>query len=76
MSAATIDLHHKLYRAKAIDEAMTLVAGSAEDVRLTKTREGDHYRVCIEGIEPTEARDLLAEVADAALVITVEQDRR
>ena len=73
MTVATLKLHARLYRAQAIDEALDLIVQEHEGVGFTKRREGDYYLV---EATPGATPDLLAEIADAALVITVEQDHR
>ncbi len=77
MSSGNIKLHARLYRAQAIDESMAMVAGETDGFDFSRSRVGDHYVVSIEGIEnPVAAGHQLAEVADIALVLTVERDRR
>lgn len=74
MTINPIRLHRKLYRARAIDEALSLVAEATPGVRFSRSREGEHYVVRADGPPEADLSDLLAEVADAALVITVERD--
>lgn len=77
MSSESIKLHAKLYRARAIDEAISIVSEEAEGAELTRQRVGDHHVVTIGGDVGGEAgRHHLAEVGDIALVLTVDQDRR
>lgn len=68
-----IRLHARLYRAKAIDGAIARVLEDHHGATLTRRREGDYHLVEAGGSDASQA--LLAEVADIALVATVEQER-
>ena len=76
MKPPHIRLHRKLYRARAVDQAIEMASTEGTDLRIERQRDGDHHVVTIEGLELDEAREALAEIADAALMITVELDRR
>lgn len=69
-------LHAKLYRAKAIDEAIELARDSSKVARLSRKRAGDYHEITIQGVEESDQAELLAELADAALQITVQLDRK
>ncbi len=75
MISESIKLHAKLYRAQAIDEAISMLADQAEGAELTRRREGDHHLVTITGLADGESSlHHLAEIGDIALVLTVERD--
>ena len=76
MSSSSIRLHVKLYRARAIDAAIEELAGAQPDASFERRRNGEHHVVTVSGLEGTAAAELLAEVADAALVLTAEADQR
>lgn len=76
MSQRSVRLHATLYRARAIDRALELARAEAGDARLSRRKDGDHHLVTVEGLGEPDAAELLAQVADAALVITAELDRR
>ena len=73
MSAAAIRLHRRLYRARAVDDAIALVAASWPGP-VTRTRDGDHHVVEADGGDPAAAHVLLAEIGNGALVLTVESE--
>lgn len=71
-----IRLHTKIYRAGAIDEAIDLATAELEEgATLTRSRADDYYLVTLDGLPDPDAAEVLAEVGDAALLITVEKDR-
>jgi hypothetical protein len=74
-----VKLHAKLYRARAIEKAMALcrseAAGEPGEAQLSRHREGKYHVVQCGGLEPAAAQELLARVADAALVFTVDPER-
>ena len=76
MSSSSVRLHAKLYRAKAVDQAMALLGEVNANAELTRKRQGDYHVVTISGIEQRSVAEILAEIADSALLITVELDRR
>jgi hypothetical protein len=76
VSLTSIRLHAKLYRARAVDRALELARAEASDATLSRRKDGDHHLVTVDGLEAHDAAELLAQVADAALVITAELDRR
>jgi hypothetical protein len=76
VSQRSLRLHSKLYRARAIDRALDLARAEAVDATLSRTRDGSHQVVTVDGLDDAEAVEMLAEIADAALVITAELDGR
>jgi hypothetical protein len=68
-------LHRKLYRAKAIDIAMATAMEDVESAKLNRKRDGDYSVITLTGVEGDDGRELLAEVCDLALQLTVEQDK-
>ena len=75
MTSSEIRLHSKLYRARAIDEAIDAVLTSFSDgITARRTRDGEYYVVEASGIAGEDATELLADIADAALILTVEKD--
>jgi hypothetical protein len=75
VSQQTLRLHSKLYRAHAVDRALELARDEVQ-AALSRRREGEHHVVVVDGLDDADADELLAEIADAALMITVELDRR
>ncbi len=76
MTPASIRLHGKLYRAKAVDEAMSIAMESIEGCSLERKRDGVYHLVSLAGLEPNEAADLIAEVGDLALELTLHLDKK
>jgi hypothetical protein len=76
VSQRSIRLHAKLYRARAVDQALDRARAVASEARLSRRKDGDHHLVTVEGLDESVADELLAQVADAALVVTAELDRR
>lgn len=76
MSQRSIRLHATLYRARAIDQALELARTEVVEARLSRSKDGAHHLVTVDGLDEHDAAELLADVADAALVITAELDRR
>jgi uncharacterized protein YaiL (DUF2058 family) len=74
---AEIKLHAKLYRRAAVDEAIALAAehGGAARLAVARGRDGEYHVVTAQLDDEAAAEDLLAEIADAALGLTVESDR-
>ena len=76
----TIRLHSKLYRARAIDEAIKLMKTENNRFVLKRSRQEDYHCITLKLDENTtdfekNASEILARLADTALIITVDQDR-
>lgn len=76
MTSPGLRLHAKLYRAKAIDIAIELAYESHKDVMISRKKMGEYHVVDLSGLEGEQAGELLRELADAALMATVEIDAR
>ena len=71
-----IRLHARIYRARSVAQAVKLVA-EGWDGALSRRREGDYHVIEAEGGKTSDdAEEALAEVANAALVLTVEAEAR
>jgi hypothetical protein len=70
-----LNLHTKLYRAKAIDIAIEALIGDDPNITISRKRSGQYHLMELSGLEAKAARETLAEIADAALIATVELDR-
>lgn len=68
MNSQSIKLHHKLYKARAIDEAIKLAKEKTPDLNIKRQREKDHYIVELSGVDKEDAKELLADIADASLL--------
>ena len=71
MSRPSLMLHAKLYRARCIDEAIRECGAQG---KLTRRREGAYHVVEPQSLSDDEAVDLLDDVANQALFLTVEQE--
>lgn len=68
-----VRLHAKLYRARAVSDAVASVAASFEGT-LSRRRAGQYHVVAAEGAGDAAALSALAAVANAALVLTIEAE--
>ena len=66
-------LHSKLYRARAIDQSIKSTGESA--VRFTRRRQGQYHVIEARGPAAPDDGEILADIGDMALLLTVELDR-
>jgi hypothetical protein len=71
--AIELRLHKATYMAQAVRDAIKVFDGFA---RFELARDGDHYLVKITDLDPEVDGDIAAELANFALVHTIERKRR
>ncbi len=73
MSVETIRLHKAMYMQQAVRDAIRTFEDFAT---LALGRDGDHYVVTVQDIDPDVDGDLVGELCNFALVNTIERKRR
>ena len=76
MTTSQVRLHRKLYRAGAIDDAIEAAIEIEPNTKIDRNRDGDHHVVTLSGLAREDAENLVLEIADLALRLTVEADQR